>query len=403
MIYLLKIFEKIYAVRFRLPITVTLPSKNSNISIMKKSLLLSLALGAMGLVSKAATHNIYVANLTDWGTDVALYAWGDSEIFGGWPGATPSAQETIAGVTYDKFVVEGHDGETVYPIFNNNNRGQQVDFNDGIVLNEENYYFATNGITYHQYSDPTKPDTDFGELDGTLYVLDKTGWDTTYVYAWENAASEIFGGWPGTALTQSVEIEGETYKKVPFPGNKTITYNLIFNNNAGTQVEGISAIAGKDTYVEVTATDCKIIPTPGVKTYNIYIDDRTGWNELYLYAYVGASSSIFGSWPGVHVNDSETINGIEYKVIRNVEATEVAQNLIINNNAGEQIDVEGAWPIESDLFFTATKNGVSSSLNVVESDDFETEYYTLQGVRVATPTEGLYIVRKGSKVMKVIK
>lgn len=35
----------------------------------------------------AATHNIYVANMTEWTGGVALYAWGDSEVFGGWPGA----------------------------------------------------------------------------------------------------------------------------------------------------------------------------------------------------------------------------------------------------------------------------------------------------------------------------
>ncbi|MDE7441279.1 MAG: starch-binding protein [Muribaculaceae bacterium] len=371
---------------------------------MKKSLLLSLALSAAGLTSTAATHNIYVANLTDWGADIALYSWGDSEIFGEWPGTTPSAQETISGVTYDKFIVDGHDGETAHPILNNNNNGSQVDFGE-IVLNEENYYFATNGIDVHQYSDPSKPETDFEVAESYIYILDKTTWGNLYVYGWADGQSEVFGDWPGVEATETETIDGVEYKKVAFPGNGKITYNLIFNNNDASQVEGISAPSGVTLCVEVSDTECSIIATPGVKSYSIYIDDQTGWDALYMYAYVDGHDSIFGGWPGVKVEDTETIDGVTYKVIRNVEATDVAQNLIINNGDASQVDVEGEWPIQGDLFFTATAKGVSASgLSVITEDIMPMEYYTLQGVRmVSEPTTGIFIVRKGSKVSKVVK
>ena len=374
---------------------------------MKKSLLLSLALGAMAMTASAATHNIYVANLPDWGTDVTLYSWGnDVEILGGWPGAAPTAQETISNVKYDKFVVEGHDGETANLIFNNNaNEGQQIDLG-AIDLTEENYYFATNGIMVNSYTDPSNPDVDFEMPETFVYILDKTGWSGLYVYGWATGQAEVFGGWPGAAPTEEVTIAGETFKKVPFPGTGEITYNLIFNNNNDDEkVEGISAPSGKDLYVELTATECKIIPKPGVTTYNIYIEDKTGWDNLYLYAYVGGQPSIFGGWPGVEVKETETVDGVEYKVVKDVEATDVEQTFIINNNAGVQKDVPGAYAIDKDLFFTATADGVQSSVAVltVIEDDAEAEYYTLQGVRVAAPETGIYIVRKGSKVSKVVK
>lgn len=368
---------------------------------MKKNLLLTLALGAMmGMSASAATHNVYVANLTDWGTDVALYSWGDSEIFGGWPGATPSATETISNVKYDKFVINGHDGEVAHLIFNNNNNGLQVDFPE-VTLNAENYYFATNGIDVHQYTDPTKPEIEFEVVDTYVYVLDKTGWDALYVYAWATNQAEVFGGWPGAALNETVTIAGETYKRAPFPGNGSITYNLIFNNNNGTQVEGVSANSGTDAYFEVTATDVKAIPTPGVETYNIYIQDNTGWDALYLYAYSNDKPSIFGAWPGVKVTETATVDGVTYKVIKDVEATDQEQTFIFNNNAGAQEDVEGSYIIDGDLYLKA---GVSSTLgNIAVDDNAAPEYYNLQGIRVVNPVNGVFICRQGSKVTKVVK
>lgn len=281
---------------------------------MKKSLLLSLALGAMAMTASAATHNIYVANLTDWGSDVALYSWGDSEIFGGWPGATPDAQETISGVKYDKWVIDGHDGEVAHPILNNNNNGSQIDLNM-ITLDEENYYFATNGESVNQYSDPSKPETTFETIElqeGWLYLLDRTGWDNLAVYGWSTGQPEALGKWPGTEATESVTVADQTYKKVPFDGNGVTSYNLIFSHDGGgegKQFDGCTAIAGKTTFIEVTATTATILPTP---------------------------------------------------------------------------DIE-------------------SGVKVVIEDDSEAEYYTLQGVRVAAPETGIYIVRKGSKVSKVVK
>lgn len=364
---------------------------------MKKGLLMSLALGAMSLAATAATHNIYVANLTDWGNDVALYSWGDSEIFGGWPGATPMGQETINNVKYDVWTVEGHDGEVAHPILNNNDNGKQVDLGE-ITLSEANYYFATNGVVVNQYADPSKPNTTF-EVTHFLYLLDKTGWDALYAYGWNDANSNVLGGWPGSEASETEIIAGETYKKVANEGDGG-EYNLIFNNNNGTQFDGPTIATGATYYIEVNATSATILPTPGVETYNIYIEDNTGWDALYLYAYYNDAPSIFGAWPGVAVTETATVDGKTYKVVKDVEATENAQIFIANNNAGDQINIEGEYPINKDIYLTIG----TSSVSEVSVDNVEVEYYTLQGVRmVSEPANGIYIVRKGSNVSKVVK
>ncbi len=363
---------------------------------MKKNLLLSLALCATGVAANAATHNIYVVNDAKW-EELALYSWGDSEIFGGWPGAAPTATETINGVTYSKFSVDGNDGEAANLILNNNNNGAQIDL-ASITLDAENYYYATNGA-YVVTVDPENPDIQYPDP-ATIYAIDKTGWDTLYAYGWADNQPEVLGGWPGTAMTSTVEIDGQTYKTAPFAG-AGVDYNLIFNNNDASQVEGLTVPAGKDLYVEVTATEITVLPTPGVKYHKIYIDDRTGWENLYVYAYYDGAPSIFGGWPGALAKETETVDGITYKVLT-AEETEDPQIFIFHNNDGTQYDVEGEYPITGNLFFTANTSGATTGVETLTDAPAAAEYYTLQCVRVSNPSNGIYIVRQGANTSKVV-
>ncbi len=84
------------------------------------------------------THYIYVVDQTGWDA-ITLYAWGDKEFFGGWPGAQPTGKKTIDGVeyTYWEFL---SNGETEHLIFNNNGGGSQTPDYD-VVLDRD--YFLT--------------------------------------------------------------------------------------------------------------------------------------------------------------------------------------------------------------------------------------------------------------------
>lgn len=367
---------------------------------MKRNLLLSLALCAAGLASQAET-NIYVANLAGW-NETAMYSWGDdTEIFGEWPGSAPTSTETISGVTYDKFVIaDSYDGLTANLILNNNNNGSQVDI-ASLKVDGGNHYYATNGILVNAYSDPSDPNINFDPVDTFVYVLDNTGWENLYVYGWGTNAPEIFGGWPGASSVGSVELAGDTFKKYEFPGNG-YDYNLIFNDGTS-QIDGPTAESGKDIYVKVNTDSYEVLPTPGVTTYSIYIDDKTGWDKLYVYAYFDGKPSLFGGWPGAAATETATVDGVTYKVIRNVEATDNAQTFIFNDGADNQYDVEGTYVIDRDLYFTATTTGAIESgiSTVTDNTDSPAEFYTLHGIRVSEPGKGIYICRKGDKVTKI--
>ena len=72
-----------------------------------------------------------------------MYAWGDAEAFGGWPGITPTGKVEIDGVSYKYFDTgAANGGLNLNLIFNNNGGGSQLpDFN--VTLNQDFYLELT--------------------------------------------------------------------------------------------------------------------------------------------------------------------------------------------------------------------------------------------------------------------
>ena len=93
-------------------------------------------------------HNgfcVYVDDQTGWDA-IALYAWGDKEFFGGWPGALPTGTKTVDGVNYTFWEFTSA-GETEHLIFNNNGGGSQTPDYD-VVLDRDYYLTVTSsGVT----------------------------------------------------------------------------------------------------------------------------------------------------------------------------------------------------------------------------------------------------------------
>ena len=90
-----------------------------------KRLAIILILPVLTLMLRAATYTLYVSNQTTWST-FDLYAWGDSEAFGTWPGATYAATTTLGGTTYCLYPYSVSDGAAVmemHLIFHNNAGG----------------------------------------------------------------------------------------------------------------------------------------------------------------------------------------------------------------------------------------------------------------------------------------
>lgn len=297
-------------------------------------------------------HDGYVVYVVDNSgfDELSLYAWGDAEAFGAWPGINPTGKIEIDGVSYKYFDTgAANEGLNLNLIFNNNNNGKQLaDFN--VTLDQDFYLELTpDGVTEF---DPSSVVTHDGYA---VFVADRTGWDALYLYMW-GTVNDLNGAWPGMAPTGTQIINGVTYTYFDLGAancNAGLEEHVILNNGNGRQIDDVVVFnLDRDVYVELTASGAKEIdpatyesgdivdPDPDPDPvpsggYKIYIEDHTGWDAFYVYAW--GDKEIFGGWPGVSPEATATVDGVDYKVLT-MEGSGETEHLIFNDNNGKQYD-----------------------------------------------------------------
>ena len=326
-----------------------------NVKMEDKMFIRITAEGAERIEAAELPAYIYIKNNTGW-DGIALYAWGDAEIFGGWPGATPVGQVVVNDVEFTAFAFgDSNIGKTVHLIFNNNNNGIQFDGPE-VTLTEELFLDVTaDGATIIE-----KPKAitwvDF-------YVQDQTGWDALSVYAWGDA--EVFGGWPGAFPTETVTFDGVPYKHFRFSdeylGNAE---HFIFNNGGnGTQLADFDVTLAESMFFTVTAEGAALTPDPR-STYSIYVLDKTGWAALSIYGWQTDEPEIFGGWSGAVPSGEVSLCGEKWKRYKIGDGFNgKSYNIIFNNaGAGSQYDVMEI-SIDRDWFFVAEPDKATATEN----------------------------------------
>lgn len=86
----------------------------------------------------ASKHYIFVTDLTGWDA-LGLYAWGDSELFGAWPGEASVGDSIVDGTIYKVFLLDTNGGY-YHLIFNNWNNGLQLPDYD--IIADRDYFFT---------------------------------------------------------------------------------------------------------------------------------------------------------------------------------------------------------------------------------------------------------------------
>lgn len=193
-----------------------------------------------------------------------------------------------------------------------------------------------------------------------IYVEDNSGWDALALYAWGTDIPELFGGWPGVQPTGTVVKDGVTYKYFDTgEANKGLTYNLIFNNNnGGEQFDAAVVTLDRDYYLRITNSGYEEIdPSQNITHdgYAIFIEDKSGWDALTVYAWGTDIPELFGGWPGIPATGTVTIKGITYQYFDTGAANEgLTYNLICNNNnGGKQFDLAQVV-LNRDYYFSIT-------------------------------------------------
>ena len=296
-------------------------------------------------------YAIFVEDNTTWEA-LALYAWGDAELGGGWPGIQVTGIQVIGNVLYKYFDTgEAFKGLNINLIFNNNNNGKQLE-GDGLnVTLDRDYYFRISDSGYEQIEP-----SDYNGF--TIYVDDQSGWDDLAIYGWADGIGDVSPTWPGFTQTGARTINGIAYKTFELGEELTgATANLIFNNNnGGQQFDGPQVVFNQNFYYRITNNSFEVLdpntatptdpvdpseptdPTEPGESYTFYIDNQSGWDAVTIYGW--GDIELGGGWPGLQASGTTTINGIEclYFELDGSYADKSINLIFNNNNGGLQFD-----------------------------------------------------------------
>jgi len=310
-----------------------------------------------------------------------MYAWGNNsagskaEPCGAWPGKALSSMEQtdINGEIFHSFTFD--DLESVNIIFNNN--GSQTADITGIT---EDAYFEYDGGSNATKVDitptPKRPTVKASPASGTSFN------ESIKVTLTVNPAATIHYTIDGSTPTAT----SATYT-APLTFTETTTLKTFVENEVGSNVQTF-------TY---TKTD---MPLP--QGYTIYFKNSDNWDQVYAYVYGSGINDLIGKWPGSQmIFDTESSY---YKYFIDTDKDLSEGNVIFNNNNGRQTG-DNVKIVNYGIYDVNGYTGqtFSGGIKAIEYEPTaEPVYYNLQGVRVTTPTPGLYIVVRGNKIAKEI-
>ena len=315
----------------------------------------------------------YFEDTENWSA-VLLYAW-DSDgnaLCGEWPGVQLEAINPNQGCV-TAYVINLPDGAAGF-ILNDGYYSQTVDVTD---LGYDTYYLSGEtdelGHYYVKHNDyileTTEPytGTDPYPRKSTINLTDNFGWNTAYMYAWDENGSALCGEWPGTKVTNtSTNDFGERIFTITVPENAA---GIIVNNGKGAQTEDITDFCHYDGYwMDGTKNELGHYKVTG---YNEYIPDPTeteptegttaqpqpclygfynsqNFDSVYFYAWDNEGNPTFGEWPGTFMYVDRIDEATGWQVYRFYVPAGTA-GIIINDGKGRQtedittLDFDAYW------------------------------------------------------------
>lgn len=209
-------------------------------------------------------------------------------------------------------------------------------------------------------------------------------------------ASNIVCPWKGdytvTVAGDLSTITLSTNTPNPNPGNKVTLYMMgDMNGWAPADAWKLNDVEGHDNMWNLTCSDEMVvkagegfkISTDGWTKFNIGVNPEDGIDQVFLEVPTGLANYTDTGGPS-NIILGEEWNGI---VWLKLESDPALASIILSNDKTY---------VPDDEWMSGVKN--------IAIDNNEAEvYYNLQGVKVAQPESGLYIVVKGGKATKIMK
>ncbi|MDE6310377.1 MAG: starch-binding protein [Muribaculaceae bacterium] len=147
-------------------------------------------------------------------------------------------------------------------------------------------------------------------------------------------------------------------------------------------------------------------PVPAPEgAWTAYFNNLGSWNKVYAYVWdaneANSDSKYNGKWPGKEMS-MDAASGYFRTDVAVDDAEGKKMMIIFNNGSGTQT---GDLEFKHNGIYTANGHtgeyvsGIGAA--EVSAEDEVTVYYNLQGMRVANPSTGIYLVRKGDSVSKI--
>lgn len=142
------------------------------------------------------------------------------------------------------------------------------------------------------------------------------------------------------------------------------------------------------------------VEKPAETTVTIYFDNRqANWGKVHAYFYGGELGEIGGVWPGAAMTLDSATGYYAYSFTTDKDAT--TTNVIFNNGGGGSQTGDNVKVRNGGIYNASGDTGESGIESVASEGTDEAIYYNLQGIRVANPAHGFYIVKRGATVSRV--
>lgn len=248
----------------------------------------------------AESTTIYFLNSEGW-SQVYGYTYADGTTVGTeWPGVAAEAALEM-GANWWKITVARNASSAPFNVIFNDNSGSQV---DAYITRESSNFMTAAG---NVYDSKAAAESAMGiQANGTtVYFYNSDNWSSVYGYVYANGAT-VGAEWPGAAAEAAAEIGANWWKITVDRNASSEPFNVIFNNNSGSQSE---AYITKDSNNFMTTVSDVVYSSKaeaeasagqgsqgGEGTTTVYFLNSKDWSSVGAYVY-GAGEAL-GPWPG---------------------------------------------------------------------------------------------------------
>ena len=388
-----------------------------------------------------AAHYLYVDDQTGWET-ISVYAYGDAELYGAWPGQFVQGTKTIDDVTYKVFTLPASSGNYNL-IFNNGNNGIQL--GDFAVEATKDYYLRATAAGVQEINvenpggdEPTEPDYAAIELstsaasyaqnfdtlpcpaaDATViekgYVSNEpstlpTGWRIER----NQVGPRVIGAYADAAL--AAQYQGG----VSLPSNAANgTWNFGMNGSTDRAVGGMTTSVSNGARTINVMAAFKNVDDADIESLDIAYDvekyrDGTNPGKFYVKLFTSADGITWTAAEGeafTFLNEPGTVTG-GFEVVP-AQTTNVSSTLAQRVEAGKWLylcwsictstgvgtDCAQAPALAIDNVEIAAKFAQPEGIATATAAPASATIYNLMGQRVNATQSGIY-VKNGRKFVK---